>query len=371
VLDDWLASNLTGEHNVGLGRWSEQDLATFLKTGANQHASAFGAMTSVISNSTQAMNDTDVTAMSRYLKSLPSAGGNGGAQYAYDPKTTKVSLSRPANDPGARVYTAYCMHRHGVDGRGFASMLAPLAGNPNVLEKDASSLITVTLSGTGDLVIQGIPAAYPMPKYSPVLNDQQVADMLTFVRAGWNNNAPAVTPLKLRSYARRRRLRDKGGSVFGWCRPENMRIPKERHEPRSSVSPLCCISVKNKVEDYCHLKITRLSLTIGFVNFVSISDGAELRSRLSVTDLIVDHDQHCMAWTTAVSAIVGRFAVAKVIGDGLLQAVAYCVARTSGPWCARHRAVGGGRAVCAIYDLTACTQTAGPDTQQDICLELR
>jgi mono/diheme cytochrome c family protein len=192
LLDNWFASNLTGEHNVGLGRWSEVDVAQFLKTGANQHASAFGAMTSVINNSTQAMTDADVAAMSRYLKSLPAAGGSGGAAYAYDAKATKVSLTRPANDAGARVYTAYCMHCHGVDGRGFAPMLAPLAGNPNVLEKDPSSLINVTLNGTEDLVIGGIPAAYPMPKYASVLSDQQVADVVSFVRAGWNNGAPAV-----------------------------------------------------------------------------------------------------------------------------------------------------------------------------------
>ncbi|MGF6778512.1 c-type cytochrome [Paraburkholderia sp. GAS334] len=194
LLDGWFAANLTGEHNFGLGRWSEQDLATFLKTGANAHASAFGSMTSVINNSTQAMNDTDVKAVAQYLKSLPASGGYGGAQYAYDPKATKVSLNRPANDPGAKVYTAYCMHCHGVDGRGFAPMLAPLAGNPNVLEKDASSLVNVTLNGTGDLVVDGIPAPYPMPKYAPVLNDRQIADVLTFIRAGWNNNAPAVQP---------------------------------------------------------------------------------------------------------------------------------------------------------------------------------
>ncbi|WP_244830796.1 cytochrome c [Caballeronia sp. TF1N1] len=193
LLDNWFASNLTAEHNTGLGRWSEQDIATFLKTGANGHASAFGAMTSVINNSTQAMNDSDVAAMASYLKSLPAAGGNGNTPYSYDAKATKVSLARPAaSDSGARVYTAYCMHCHGVDGRGFAPMLAPLAGNPNVLEKDASSLINVTLNGTGDLVIQGVPAPYPMPRYAPVLSDQQIADVLTFVRGAWNNNTPAV-----------------------------------------------------------------------------------------------------------------------------------------------------------------------------------
>jgi alcohol dehydrogenase (quinone), cytochrome c subunit len=91
------------------------------------------------------------------------------------------------------VYTTYCVHCHGVDGRAFAPLLAPLAGNPNVLENDASSLINVTLNGTGDLVIGGIPSAYPMPKFALVLDDQQIADVLTFIRAGWNNGAPAVT----------------------------------------------------------------------------------------------------------------------------------------------------------------------------------
>jgi alcohol dehydrogenase (quinone), cytochrome c subunit len=193
LLDNWFASNLTGEHNTGLGRWSEADVIAFLKTGANAHASAFGSMSSVINNSTQALSDADLAAMARYLKSLPAAGGDGSPPYSYDPKATKVSLTRPpAHDSGARVYTAFCMHCHGIDGRGFAPMLAPLAGNPNVLEKDASSLINVTLNGTEDLVIQGVPAPYPMPHYAPVLSDQQIADVLTFIRGAWNNNTAAV-----------------------------------------------------------------------------------------------------------------------------------------------------------------------------------
>jgi len=44
LLDGWFATNLTGEHNVGLGRWNDQDLQAFLKTGANRHATAFGSV---------------------------------------------------------------------------------------------------------------------------------------------------------------------------------------------------------------------------------------------------------------------------------------------------------------------------------------
>jgi len=192
-LDGWFAANLTGEQNVGLGRWSEAELAGFMKTGANAHASAFGSMTDVINNSTQALNDHDIAAMSAYLKSLPAAGGTSAPAYTFDPRGSVALLAHPATDAGAKVYTAYCIHCHGVDGKAFAPFLAPLAGNPNVLEKDASSLINVTLNGTHDLVIQGIPAAYPMPQYAKVLNDQQIADVLTFVRNGWNNGAPAVS----------------------------------------------------------------------------------------------------------------------------------------------------------------------------------
>ncbi|WDD91806.1 cytochrome c [Burkholderia sp. FERM BP-3421] len=192
LIDNWFASNLTGEHNVGLGRWSEADLTQFLKTGANTHASAFGSMTSVINLSTQALSDDDLTAIARYLKSLPAAGGNGAPPYQYDPKDTQAALARPAGNPGAKVYAAYCMHCHGVDGRAFAPLLAPLAGNPTVLEPHPASLINVTLNGTEDLVIQGLPAAYPMPKFADVLTDQQIADVLTFIRAGWNNRGPTI-----------------------------------------------------------------------------------------------------------------------------------------------------------------------------------
>jgi len=192
LLDGWFASNLTGEHNVGLGRWSGEELSTFLKTGANAHATAFGSMTDVINHSTQGMSDPDLAAMSRYLKSLPAAGGTGAPAYAYDAAATTAVLAHPAGNAGARVYASYCMHCHGVDGSAYAPILAPLAGNPNVMEKDASSLINVTLNGTQDLVIQGIPAAYPMPKFADVLNDQQIADVLSFIRSGWNNGAGTV-----------------------------------------------------------------------------------------------------------------------------------------------------------------------------------
>ncbi|WP_371028489.1 cytochrome c [Paraburkholderia sp. RCC_158] len=197
LIDNWFASNLTGDSNTGLGRWSEADVAQFMKTGANRHATAFGSMTDVINHSTQWLTASDLNAIAAYLKSLRAVGGNGGPPFQYDPEATQALLARPAGDPAGKVYATYCMHCHGLDGKAFAPMLAPLAGNPNVLETNAASLINVTLNGTTDLVIDGLPAAYPMPKFANVLTDRQIADVLTFMRTGWNNRAPAVQPLEV------------------------------------------------------------------------------------------------------------------------------------------------------------------------------
>ena len=54
-------------------------------------------------------------------------------------------------------------------------------------------LVNVTLNGTGDRVIQGVPAPYPMQKFASVLDDRQIADVLTFIRNGWGNDALAVS----------------------------------------------------------------------------------------------------------------------------------------------------------------------------------
>ena len=191
-LDGWYASDLTGSNNAGLGRWSQDDLASFLKTGASPHASAFGSMSDVINNSTQNLTDADVSAMSTYLKSLPATADEKKA-YAYDPKATVSLLSKPSGDAGARLYGTYCMGCHGADGQAFAPYLAPLAGNPNVIQSSSSSLINVTLNGTHDLVIKGLPAPYPMPRYGTSLSNEEIAQILTFIRSGWNNDAGPVT----------------------------------------------------------------------------------------------------------------------------------------------------------------------------------
>jgi mono/diheme cytochrome c family protein len=177
TIDGWFALNLTGNLHTGLGTWSVDELATYLKTGtAKNRTTAFGPMAEVVHNSTSRLGDADLRAMAEYLKSLP-------------PDSSLVATP-PARAgwraDGARVYAEYCIGCHQASGRGMPGVFPPLAGNGAVLAPDAADVLKVVLGG--------IPAQgryVPMPAFGPLLSDQQIADVANYVRSSWGNTAPA------------------------------------------------------------------------------------------------------------------------------------------------------------------------------------
>jgi hypothetical protein len=68
-----------------------------------------------------------------------------------------------------------------------------LVGNPVVLDDNPSSLINLVLNGSIPLAAMGMPDAYRMPQFRQQLSDQDIAEVITFIRNGWGNRAPAVT----------------------------------------------------------------------------------------------------------------------------------------------------------------------------------
>lgn len=95
--------------------------------------------------------------------------------------------------PGGTIYAGTCANCHGVDGKGFGPYTPALAGNPIVLDDDPSSLINLVLNGSNPLVVKGTPDPYRMPQFRQQYSDQEVADVITFLRTGWGNQAPTVT----------------------------------------------------------------------------------------------------------------------------------------------------------------------------------
>ncbi|KAF1307395.1 alcohol dehydrogenase [Pseudomonas sp. SG-MS2] len=188
LLDGWYAPSLRDDHNTGLGRWSEAQIVQFLKHGRNQHAVVYGSMTEAFNNSTQFMSDDDLAAIARYLKSLPGDPQRDGAPWQYQ----AVSAGERLNSPGAHTYVTRCATCHGLDGKGQAEWMPPLAGATSALAKENASAINITLNGSQRIVAAGLPDAYRMPAFREQLSDQEIAEVLSFVRSTWGNHGGAV-----------------------------------------------------------------------------------------------------------------------------------------------------------------------------------
>jgi len=104
-------------------------------------------------------------------------------------KTKAVSAAVLAN--GKKVYTKYCLACHMADGGGVQNMNPPLIKTSYVLG-NATKLIKVILNGMSEGVeIDGETYTNIMPPHG-FLTDQEVADVLTYVRSSFGNKAPAI-----------------------------------------------------------------------------------------------------------------------------------------------------------------------------------
>lgn len=186
LLDGWYAPSLRQDPNTGLGRWTEPQIVQFLKTGRNAHAVVYGSMTEAFNNSTQFMQDDDLAAIARYLKSLPGDPQRDGAPWQYQ------AVTAVQDAPGAHTYATRCASCHGLDGKGQPEWMPPLAGATSALAKESASAINITLNGSQRVVAAGVPDAYRMPAFREQLSDAQIAEVLSYVRSTWGNNGGAV-----------------------------------------------------------------------------------------------------------------------------------------------------------------------------------
>jgi len=115
-------------------------------------------------------------------------------------KTTKKTTATKAAPAGLAAsiargkvtYTNICAACHQVDGLGVQNMNPPLAKTTYVLG-DKGKLISIVLNGFNEEVeINGSTYSNVMPSHD-YLKDQEIADVLTFVRNSFGNKASAVT----------------------------------------------------------------------------------------------------------------------------------------------------------------------------------
>lgn len=186
TVDAWHAVNLRGI-------WTVPAIVEFLKTGRNEHATAFGTMTEVIGLSTQHFSDDDLQAVAVYLKSLSTHA---------KAEPVKVSTPQALDDKlyktaGGLGYNQFCATCHRRDGKGIVGLFPPLAGNRSILSDDPTSVIHVTLSGWKSAATKGQPRVVGMPEFG-TLTDDELAEIITFMRSSWGNQGSPVNAAQVK-----------------------------------------------------------------------------------------------------------------------------------------------------------------------------
>ncbi len=180
-VQNWYAPSLVAPHEAGLQGWRVEDIKALFKTGMTTQASVNGPMAEVVLGSTQHWNDADLNAIAVYLKALS------------PPTAATPTLPGKTTERGSKLYEQHCAACHGDDGKGVANAYPALAGNRAVLMPQTANLVQIVLNGGYAPATAGNPRPFGMPPFVLVLNDSDVAEVLTHIRSNWGNQAGSVS----------------------------------------------------------------------------------------------------------------------------------------------------------------------------------
>ncbi|MEZ4775468.1 MAG: cytochrome c [Bacteroidia bacterium] len=128
---------------------------------------------------------------------LAACGGGASDKTEETQKPALIKESAPAADPaqlasGETVFKTYCIACHMADGMGVPGMNPPLSKTEYV-NGDKERLIGIVLNGlTEPLTINGETYSGVMPPHG-FLSDDDIANVLTYVRANFGNSSGAVS----------------------------------------------------------------------------------------------------------------------------------------------------------------------------------
>lgn len=161
----------------------EQQRYHCLKSGHNSKTVAYGAMSQVVVDSTSKMTDQDLNAIATYLRSLPASPSSGSANRA----GSRVLQT------GAALYVDSCAACHQANGQGVSGLFPSLKGSAVVQSKDPLTMLRLVLNGGHAAKTLSNPNDTAMPSFGWKLSDEQIADLASYVRAAWGNQADSIS----------------------------------------------------------------------------------------------------------------------------------------------------------------------------------
>lgn len=97
-----------------------------------------------------------------------------------------------ASGPGAKVFSSNCASCHQPNGKGVPGVYPSLVGSA-FAQGESSISVRIVLHGfKGEIERNGTKFNGVMTPFKDALSDEEIADVLTFVRSSWGNSAEPV-----------------------------------------------------------------------------------------------------------------------------------------------------------------------------------
>lgn len=177
------APSLTPESLAARG-WTTDDIRTFLKTGMSPQGTMTLEMYPVLVHSSQYMKDQDIAAIQMFLTdgNLPEV-----------PQPAKGQIDDAVWQSGRDVYVAVCAGCHGLNGEGKPHIAPPMSTNTTAKLTNPNNLIHVVLNGIPEQKLTNGEVMQGMPGFRGALTDQQLADLVNYMRTEWGGQPATVT----------------------------------------------------------------------------------------------------------------------------------------------------------------------------------
>lgn len=167
-----------------LERWSEAQLADYLRNGTSPHGDAYGPMAEVVYASLRHLREDDALAMAVFLKSVPARA------HAIVPTPNATPGSHDAE--GEALYEQHCADCHGSDGRGKPQRYPPLVDAVAVTAPDPVNAVRLILYGAMPPTTAGNPRPHSMPAYVQRLDSAAIAAVTNYIRTRWGGRPSRI-----------------------------------------------------------------------------------------------------------------------------------------------------------------------------------
>lgn len=104
----------------------------------------------------------------------------------------KASMER-----GKEIYIAQCLSCHQEQGEGLEGVFPPLAKSDYLMADKTRSIKQVINGVSGEIKVNGVVYSGEMTGFD--LSDQEVSDVLNYIRNSWGNKGNAVLPSEVAS----------------------------------------------------------------------------------------------------------------------------------------------------------------------------